>query len=157
MLKKHTLATLVFCAYFSISNAQQTEWYTLDNTYKTAIELFKKGKYAAASEQFSRVEQLHTIPSTQPVDNRQVSLLKENAQFYQALCALELGNQDAENLFLRYIREYPVSANTKSAYFQLGRSYFARKNYEKTIEWFKEIDANSLTVKESSEYRFKLA
>ena len=157
MLKKHTLATLIFCISISISNAQQTEWFTLNQSYKTGVELFEKGKYAAASEQFSRVEQIHTMPSSQPADNRQVSLFKENAQFYKAVCALELGNQNAESLFLRFIREYPASANTKSAYFQLGRSYFARKNYEKAIEWFKEIDANSLTLKESSEYRFKLA
>ncbi|MBC8051826.1 MAG: tetratricopeptide repeat protein [Sphingobacteriaceae bacterium] len=156
MLKKTVQLTLL-CLFISVvSLAQQTEWFTLNQAYKTGIELFDKGKYAAASEQFSKVEQVNTAPSTQPVDNRQVSLLKENAQFYQAVCALRLENQNAESLFLRFIREFPASANTKSAYFYVGSFYFEKKNYEKAIEWFKQIDANSLTSKESAEYRFKL-
>ncbi|WP_207428662.1 tetratricopeptide repeat protein [Pedobacter sp. SYSU D00535] len=157
MLKKLTLTTIIICSFLSILQAQQTEWFKLNEAYKSGIELFHKKKYTAASEQFSRVEDYHIIPSSQPVDTRQVSLLKENAQFYQAVCALELGNQNAENLFLRFIREYPVSANTKSAYFQLGKFYFDKKNYDKAVEWFNQIDANTLTAKESDEYRFKLA
>lgn len=157
MLKKIAQITTLSLFISVVSQAQQTEWFTLNQAYKSGIELFDKGKYAAASEQFSKVEQLNTAPSTQPVDNRQVSLLKESAQFYQAVCALELGNQHAEGLFLKFIREYPASAHTKSAYFYMGSSYFDRKNYQKAIEWFNQIDANSLTAKESAEYRFKLA
>ena len=157
MLKKITKITLVCLLISTASIAQQTEWFTLNQHYKSGLELFDKGKFAAANEQFSKVEQLNTVPSTQPADNRQVSLLKENAKFYQAVCALKLSNQNAESLFLKFIREYPASANTKSAYFHMGTSYFERKNYEKAIEWFKQIDANSLTSKETDEYRFKLA
>ncbi|MGV3508722.1 MAG: tetratricopeptide repeat protein, partial [Sphingobacteriaceae bacterium] len=157
MLKKIAQITTLSLFISVVSQAQQTEWFSLNQAYKSGIELFDKGKYAAASEQFSKVEQLNTAPSTQPVDNRQVSLLKESAQFYQAVCALELGNQHAESLFLKFIREYPASAHTKSAYFYMGSSYFDKKNYEKAIEWFNQIDANSLTAKESDEYRFKLA
>ena len=157
MLKNITKITLVCLLISSASIAQQTEWFTLNQHYKSGLELFDKGKFVAANEQFSKVEQLNTVPSTQPADNRQVSLLKENAKFYQAVCALKLNNQNAESLFLKFIREYPASANTKSAYFHMGTSYFERKNYEKAIEWFKQIDANSLTAKETAEYRFKLA
>lgn len=157
MLKKTVQITLI-CLFISVVTlAQQTEWFTLNQAYKSGVELFDKGKYAAASEQFSKVEQVNTAPSNQPADHRQVSLLRENAQFYQAVCAVKLENQNAESLFLKFIREYPASANTKSAYFYMGTSYFERKNYEKAIEWFKQIDANSLTSKESAEYRFKLA
>jgi len=157
MLKKYIFSSLLLTSVLYRSNAQHTEWFTLNQAYKSGLELLEKRKFAAASAQFSHVEDYHTVPSNQPADSRQVSLLKENAQFYLAVCALELGNQNAENLFLKYIREYPASANTKSAYFQLGRSYFAKKNYDKAIQWFKEIDGNSLTAKESEEYRFKLA
>ncbi|HEY0053962.1 MAG TPA: tetratricopeptide repeat protein [Pedobacter sp.] len=157
MLNKTARIIIIFLFVSLASLAQQTEWYRLNQAYKSGIELLGKGKYVAASEQFSKVEQSNTAPSTQPADNRQVSLLKENAQFYQAVCALKLGNQNAEGLFLKFIREYPASANTKSAYFYVGSSYFENKNYEKAIEWYKQIDANSLTSKESDEYRFKLA
>jgi len=156
MLKKYTLATLICCSFSLVLKAQQTDWFTLNQAYKSAIELFERRKFAAASEQFSKVEDWHTIPSSQVLNNRDISLLKENAQYYQAVCALELGNQDAEGLFLKFIREYPASPNTKSAHFQLGRSYFDQKNYQKAIEWFTQIDDNSLTLNETEEYRFKL-
>src|SRR4028119_1236836 len=108
MLNKTARITII-CLFISLASlAQQTEWYRLNQAYKSGIELLGKGKYVAASEQFSKVEQSNTTPSTQPADNRQVSLLKENAQFYQAVCALKLGNQNAEGLFLKFIREYPA-------------------------------------------------
>lgn len=158
MLRKYILLTPIFCLTFFAASAQQTEWNTLNKAYKDGIELFSKEKYAAASEQFSRVEQSRLSPSSQAQpSNKEISLLKENARFYQAVCALELGNSNAENLFLSFIREYPSSANTKSAYFQMGRSYFGNKNYEKAVEWFTKTTAANLAGKENDEYTFKLA
>ena len=158
MLRKYFLVIAIFCLPFFKSQAQQTEWYTINQAYKSGLELYEKAKYAAASEQFSRVEQARLSPSSQSlIDNKQLSLLKENARFYQAVCALELGNSNAEGLFLAFIREHPSSANTKSAYFQIGRSYFDKKNYEKAIEWFTKTNSSNLAGKESDEYSFKLA
>jgi hypothetical protein len=37
--------------------------------------------------------------SNQPQFESELSLLKENAQYYMALCALELGNDDSEGSF----------------------------------------------------------
>ncbi|WP_423146316.1 tetratricopeptide repeat protein [Rubrolithibacter danxiaensis] len=153
---KYTTITFGFCLLTSVSLAQTTSWFEVNQSYKTAIELLQKEKYAAANEQFSKVEEARLIPSSQAADLKQVSLIKENAQYYQAVCALELGNQDAESQFSKFIKEYPASANTKLAYYHVGRSYFKQKNYAKAIEWFKKTDASSLTGKESTEYRFKL-
>ena len=156
MLKKYILATSFVC-FFHLAQAQQTEWFSINQAYKSGVELFEKRKYVAASEQFSRVEQSRIAPSSQALtENKQISLLKENAQFYQAVCALELGNDNAESLFLSFIKENPSSSNTKSAYFQIGKSYFDKKNYDKAIEWFKKTEAGNLTGKEGDEYRFKL-
>lgn len=158
MLRKYILFFPVFCFSFLVTRAQETSWYNVNQAYKDGIELFGKAKYAAASEQFSLVEQYRLAPSSQAApDNKQISLLKENAKFYQAVCALELGNSNAENMFLAFIREYPTSANTKSAYFQIGRSYFEKKNYEKAVEWFTKTNSSNLGGKENDEYRFKLA
>src|SRR5688572_10472018 len=90
-----------------IARGQQTAWFEIDREYKSAIELFDKGKYAAASDLFRRVEEKRLVPSTQIENARHISLLKENSQYYLAVCALKLGNQDAENLFLTFIKEYP--------------------------------------------------
>lgn len=156
MFRKYTCLTLIITAFALNSFSQQTAWFTLNQSFKSGLELLEHGKYAAASEQFSRVKSWDVLPKAQALNDKEISLLKANAEYYQAVCALELGNQDAESLFLKFIARHPVNPNTRMAYYQVGRSYFAQKNYPKAIEWFRKIDQNSLSAKESSEYRFKL-
>ncbi len=136
--------------------AQQTEWQQINKAYKSGMELFERGKFTSASEQFNRVEALRTKSSLQLDETEELTLLKENVRYFQAVCALELGETDAEAQFLKYIKDYPSSANAKAAYFQIGKSYYAKKDYVKAIEWFTKIDSKNLAGNESLEYRFKL-
>ena len=157
MLKKLTQISIAVSLVVSTAQAQQSAWQQLDKAYQNGMDLYERGKYVAASQQFDKVEAVQTLSSLQIDEQREVSLIKEKSRFYQAVCALELGNLDAENLFFKFIRDYPTSPFSKAAYYQVGRSYFAQKNYEKAIEWFRKLDAGSLSGKESNEYRFKLA
>ncbi|MXV51364.1 tetratricopeptide repeat protein [Pedobacter sp. HMF7647] len=153
MYKKYIRITFVFSLISCAAAAQSTAWYDINQYCKSGMELYEKGKYAAASYQFSKVNDYQIVDLER---DKNASLIKENAEYYQAVCALELSNEDAESLFLKYIRNHPESANTKSAYFQVGKSYFNQKDYTKSLEWFKKLDMNSLTGAESQEYRFKL-
>jgi len=157
MFKKFTQISLALSLVAGGAYAQQSAWQEIDNAYKSGMELYEKGKYVAASKQFDKVETSRTKSVIQEDEQAEVSLLKEKARFYQAVCALEIGNRDAEDLFMKFIRDYPTSSNTKAAYYQVGRSYFAQKNYDKAIEWFEKLDGGALSGLESSEYRFKLA
>lgn len=136
--------------------AQQTAWQQINNAYKTGMELFERGKFSSAAKQFDRVEDIRTKSTLQLDDTEELTLIKENVRFYQAICALELGDSDAESRFLKYIKDYPASANSKAAYFQIGKSYYAKKDYVKAIEWFQKIDSKNLAGAENVEYRFKL-
>lgn len=149
---------LIFLLLFitSVASAQQTAWNTIDQEYRNALELFNKGKYAAASELFSRVEKAPLVPSNQPEHSGGISLLKENAQFYQAVCAMELGNDDADALFTEFIEQYPSSANTEVVYFYVGRSRFEKNNYTAAINWLKKLSPGSLGQKQNADYRFML-
>ncbi len=157
MLRKYIFKSLLLVFITSPAFSQNTAWFELNQAYKSGIELLEKGKFAAASGQFARVEQAGPKSSTEAESTPEISLLKENAQYYLALCALELGNDDAEGMFLKFIAQNPVNNYTKLAFYQVGRSYFAQKNYPKVVEWFGKLDRNSLAGKESAEYRFKLA
>ncbi|MFC3196822.1 tetratricopeptide repeat protein [Parapedobacter deserti] len=137
--------------------AQQSAWQEVNQAYKTGMELFEKGKYAAAAKLFDKVEDVRVNSTLQQDEHVELSLLKENARFYQAICALELEESDAESQFLRYIKDYPASANAKAAYFQVGRSYFAKKDYERTLEWFNRLDSRNLAGRENKEFRYKQA
>ncbi|MDQ7947961.1 MAG: tetratricopeptide repeat protein [Pedobacter sp.] len=154
MQKKALLIPFLFFGV-NASIAQISPLETLNKNYQTGLELLQHEKYVAAAQHFKLVEQDRNKVSTQPQSNAELSLLKENAKFYAAVCALELGNEDAESLFLEFIRDYPLNPNTKLAYFHVGKSYFAQKNYTKALEWFEKTEPGSLSQKQRLEYQFK--
>ena len=155
MQKKFLLVPLFLVGGITASFAQISPLINLNKNYQTGLELIRNEKYVAAAQQFKMVEQVRSKASTQKESNAELSLLKENAKFYAAVCALELGNEDAESLFLEFIREYPLNPNTKLAYFHVGKSYFAQKNYTKALEWFEKTEPSSLSQKQRTEYQFK--
>jgi TolA-binding protein len=157
MLRQYAIFTLLFTIIAIPLLAQNTAWNEVNQFYKGGIELWDQGKYAAASQQFSRAIQTEQTSSVNAEANSEFSLLKENSKFYIALCALELNNSDAESLLSEFISKFPASNYTKLAYYHLGKSYFSRKNYPKTIEWLTKLEGNNISGKESSEYRYKLA
>ena len=146
---------LAFSLVVSVAMAQQSAWQEVNQAYKAGMELYEKGKYAAAAKHFDQVEAIRINSTLQQDEHVELTLLKENARFYQAICALELEESDAESHFLRYIRDYPASANSKAAYFQVGRSYFAKKDYEHALEWFNKLDSRNLAGRENREFRYK--
>ncbi|WP_259071390.1 tetratricopeptide repeat protein [Mucilaginibacter sp. X4EP1] len=155
-MTKHKYITFLVPVFFVLSSrAQQSPSFQIYRTYHTATELLNKGKYVAAAEQFRQVESSRLKTSTQPKFESELSLLKENAQYYEALCALELGNDDAESMFLRFIKEHPENPLTKLAYFQIGRSYSKQEKYTEALTWFNKVNANELNGRENTEYKFR--
>ncbi|WEK20304.1 MAG: tetratricopeptide repeat protein [Candidatus Pedobacter colombiensis] len=155
MSKKYFFIPLLLAGGFTAGYAQTSVLVNLNKNYQTGLELLDNEKYVAAAQQFRLVEQQRQKPSTQPESNAELSMLKENAKFYAAVCALELGNRDAESLFQDFIKNYPLNPNTKLAYFHVGKSYFAQKNYQKALEWFEKTDPSTLSGKQRLEYQFK--
>ncbi len=144
---------LLFLTVFAL-NAQQTAYFNLNRNYNAAMELLDKGKYVAAAEQFRMVEKQRNKTSNQPVFESESSLLKEDAYYFEAVCALNLGNDDAESMFLRFIKEHPENPLAKVANFQIGKSYFQKEKYQDALTWFEKVQATELTGKENAEYKF---
>ncbi len=157
MFKNYIPLLILFLLISTTSFGQQTAWFTTNNTYNTAIELFNKGKYAAASEHFRQVSESRMSAITFTDNLQKLSLLQENSEYYRAVCALKLGNQDAEKLLLAFVEEYPISTNSDLAYFYVASSYFDKKDYPKTIEWLSKINAQSLANRDHNEFLFMQA
>jgi TolA-binding protein len=66
-----------------------------------------------------------------------------------------LGNDDAESMFLRFIKEHPENPLTKQAFFQIGKSYFKQGKYEDAIRWFNKVEAGELNGHDNTEYKFR--
>jgi TolA-binding protein len=155
-MTKHKYIIVLVPVFFVFSSyAQQNPAFQVYRTYHTANELLDKGKYVAAAEQFRQVENSRLKTSTQPKFESELSLIKENAQYYEALCALELGNDDAESMFLRFIKEHPENPLTKLAYYQIGRSYSKQEKYAEALTWFNKVNADQLNGRDNTEYKFR--
>jgi tetratricopeptide (TPR) repeat protein len=155
MTKLKYIAFFIPIFFVLSSSAQQNPSFQVYRTWHTATELLDKGKYAAAAEQFRLVEQYKYKTTTQSQFESELSLTKENAQYYEALCALELGNDDAESMFLRFIKDHPENPLTKLAYFQVGRYYSKQEKYTDALVWFNKVSAGDLAGSENIEYKFR--
>ena len=155
-MTKHKYTAFLFLLFFALTvHAQQNQSFQVYNTYHDATDLLSKGLYVAAAEQFRLVEKSRLKTSTQPQFESELSLLKEGSQYYEALCALELGNDDAESMFLKFIKEHPENPLTKLAIFQIGRSYSKQEKYAQALTWFDKIQADNLSGSENIEYKFR--
>jgi TolA-binding protein len=154
MIKLRYSFLLISIFFVLSSHAQQDPSFDVYRTYQTATDLLNKGRYVAAAEQFRLVEGLRIKPGTQPRFETELSLIKENAQYYEAFCELQLANDDAESMFLRFIKEHPENPLTKLAYFQIGRSYFKQQKYTDAMRWFDKVEAGELNGRDNTEYKF---
>ena len=155
MIKYKYLAFISPLFFVLSANAQQDPSFWVNKTYRTATTLLANGQYVAAAQQFRLVENAKVKPATQAQFESEVSLLKENAQYYEAMCALNLGNDDAESMFLCFIKEHPENPLAKLAYFQIGKSYFKQQKYTDALRWFDKVDAGDLGGSENVEYKYR--
>ena len=132
---------------FSFLSAQETTVYTTPYAdFNLAMELFDKEKYSAAQQYFDKVIARFSD------DRSEVAI---NARYYSALCAIHLFNNNAENLLIDFIRDYPENPRTRVAYFQLGNYWFRKRRYDRAVEWFDKVSVYDLDNDDIAEYYFK--
>ena len=87
---------LLLLAFFVHAGwAQRTAVYNdPDFAYRTGVDLFAKEKYGAAQNLFQDVIAMDYNPLSQ---------LRISAEYYDALCAVELFNRDAEYKFNEFV------------------------------------------------------
>jgi tetratricopeptide (TPR) repeat protein len=113
--------------------------------YRDAMDLYDKSKFSAAQDKFNLV--MEKLDSDDEI--------YINAEFYAALCALKLLHPDAEYLLQKFIMNHPESPQVRTVYMHLGRHYFDRKQYKKSIEYFELVDLYDLSDSDVAEYYFK--
>ena len=143
--------TLVFTLYLLLvqflSQAQRTNFYLdKEQEFKKGIEFFDKQKYGSALKCFQSVIENQS---------KEKSLQRSDAEFYAAICALELFHKDGEWRLRKFIDENPGHNKIKFAYFHLGKSKYRKKKYIETIEWMEKVDVQDLNTEDLSELYFK--
>jgi len=108
--------------------------------------LFEKEKYSPAQHLFEKF-----IQSTEDSHSE----VRIEAEFYVALCAIQLYHSNAAALLQNFIMRYPESVFINQAYFQLAKYQFRKRNYEKVLEGLEGVELLDLTKDQGAEYYFK--
>jgi TolA-binding protein len=144
MIKKYYLVLFFLLTILNLS-AQNTYVQTAsDRTYYDGMELFDKQKYVAAKQLFQQYIALY------PTETKAIE-----SEYYVALCALNLFNDDAEYLFNSFVAKYPNNIKAGRAGYDLGNYFYNAKKYDKAIEYFAKVDESKLSTDEIDEYNFK--
>ncbi len=113
--------------------------------YKTGFELMAQNQYAAARENFSQYLSSNPPSGTQ----------KQDAEYYRAICSLNLYHVDAEKQLQDFIDNNPSSAKSTVAYADLATFFYNEKNYKKAANYFAKADLEALSPSEQTTARFR--
>ena len=147
-MKKTRFFVLAFLMLvFFFTEAQKTLVYAHEDAdFREALELFDNEKFTVAQRKFKKIHNRIEAPHSE---------VKMNAEYYVALCALELFNKDAEYLFIKFIDHHPQSPKVRKARYQLGKYNYRKRRWTTTIKWFEQVDENDLEESELPEFNFK--
>ncbi|MCC2544882.1 tetratricopeptide repeat protein [Hymenobacter sp. BT175] len=134
------------------ASAQQTQVFASDERYfQEGLELFDRAKYGAAQQAFQ-----HYLDLTQ----RRTGELRDrttDAEYYYAVSGLYLLHPDAEALVLGFAARNPAHPQASSAFFELGKFYFEKKDYARAADYLQRVAADNLSGEQRAESEFKLA
>lgn len=141
-----TIVTISLVTLGSLK-AQSTLHQNSDNKYyRFGLELLDKEKYSAAREQFERYLQVGTD-----------EIKKADAEYYVALCALNLNNADGPQLISEFVKKRPSHPKASKAYYNLGINAFKSADYQTANKYLKLANLNALNGEERAETYFKIA
>ncbi len=138
---------LLFCLFILTATAQKSAIYTTDiQEYNTAISLFKIKQYQSAQLIFNKI-----INDKKP----DFANLQEDCHYYNACCALQLNQENANSLMEDFIENYPTSPNQNQASIKMADFYFSQSNYPKALEWFVKVDDRNVSEDDIDRYNFQ--
>ena len=109
---------------------------------RQAADLYQKQKYAAAQQVY---DQIAAGGGVEAVD----------ACYYAAVCSEKLDNDDARYRLEDFLRLYPQSSRQNMARFYLGNFHYSRGDYDRALEYYRQVDAAEVEFDHRSEYNFK--
>ncbi|MEM7552247.1 MAG: tetratricopeptide repeat protein [Bacteroidota bacterium] len=135
----------VFLTLSCYSYAQNAQSSDPDNyLFNNALELYQKGNYSAARKLFNDFIE---------VSNQSVQ--KQDAQYYKAVAALKLFNNDGEFLLNDFIVNNPQHPKSSLAYFELGDFYYNTKDYKNASKYFAFVEESQLDREYLDDLHFK--
>ncbi len=141
--------SLILFVIISCNNllAQQSLVSTAANPdFRNGMDLYQKEKFIPAQQYFQKaIENISDVHSEIRID----------AEYYAAVCAVEMFHANAEPMLKKFIEDHPESSHLVSAYFNLAKFQFRKRKWEDVIDYLLEIDPLDLNLEERDEFYFK--
>ena len=141
--------SLILFVIISCNNiqAQRSLVFTAANPdFRNGMDLYQKEKFVPAQQYFQKaIESIRDVHSEVRID----------AEYYAALCAVEMFHANAEPMLKKFIEDHPETSHLVSAYFNLAKFQFRKRKWEDVIDYLTEIDPLDLNPEERDEYYFK--
>ena len=131
---------------FTIMAQQSLNFTEANPHYRNALDLFEKEKYVPAQVYFEK-----TIQNINDVHSE----IRIEAEYYYAICSIELFHANAEALLRKFVESHPESPHILSAYLNLAKFQFRKKKYEDVLDYLAKVDPLDLSAAERDEYYFK--
>lgn len=109
--------------------------------------LFDFGRWSDARHEF-----LHALEELTPEDR----IEREEADFYLAACAVELGRPDAGEALRGFIGRHPHSTYANDVEFSLGSLYCTRGDWQRAREHFSKTDRERLGARRREQYDVRM-
>lgn len=132
----------------SVSAQKHIENYQPESLYNEGVVLFQHQEYGAAQAAFSRyLNEIGDKKAQHAVD----------AQYYEAVSALYLGNGDGVSKVLQFVNENPSSLWAGHANFLYANSLFKERKFKDAMPIYEKTDIASLTREEAQQLQFNMA
>ncbi len=140
---------LILLFVFSTTGfAQKSDIYTDDlKDYNHAVALYNNRDFVASKHLFNKLKNGFDASSEH----------KANCEYYEAFCAIRLGDQKGDQLMRSFVERYPTSTKQNTAFIEVGDYYFKNANYSYALKWYNRVETRNLSIAQEEEYNFKYA
>ncbi|CAM1363829.1 conserved exported hypothetical protein [Tenacibaculum litopenaei] len=144
---KKQLYTLLFLASTTGIVAQKSSFNEGSSaTFIKATELYNNKSYAAAQKLFIEVGQETGTHKTR----------KANAAYFDAMCAIKLNQDDANDKVIDFVNTYPYNNKKEKAFLNVGNYYFANRKASHALRWYQKVNDKLLNQAEKDELNYKM-
>lgn len=149
----YRLSGILFFSIFilQVVQSQKTSIYSEVNAhYKEGLRLFSEGVYVAAKKEFETVINEHRL-SFEP----EYKTLLRYAEYYTALSALRVKQENADLLVTEFIKKYRPDPIAEKANLEVANFHFDQRNYKEAIVYYKLMDTRGMSKEMLAEVKFK--
>jgi TolA-binding protein len=146
---------LALCQTMTLKAQELPAFQNTSRLYQDACQLFEKGKYSSAIDKFEQY--LGTSANLdQPSLAPDASQMRDEAQYYRALCAYHLLNKGSEDLLSRFAEQHIDHPKRHQARYYQARLLVIKKQPLDALPILQAIDISQLKADQQLDAQFLL-